>query len=84
MMFSLLQDKMLNTAENLVVNQNDYFAKYVSPNGKLGDVNSGLWYDNAYRTMVTDPNKDFLLPIIFAMDKTTISNSASMSVYPVM
>ena len=84
MLFSLLQDKKLNTESNLVVNKNDHFAKYVSPNGKLGEVNSGLWYEQAYSTMVKDPSKDFLLPIIFAMDKTTISNSASMSVYPVM
>ena len=34
--------------------------------------------------MVRDTNKNFLLPIIFAMDKTTISSTARMSVYAVM
>src|SRR5688500_5247779 len=34
--------------------------------------------------MIKDPQKDFLMPIIFAMDKTTISNSAHLHVYAVM
>ena len=80
MLISLLQDKNINKMENLVVNKNDPFSKYVSENGKLGEVNSGSWYEQAYKTMVKDTNKDFLLPIIFAMDKTTISNTAHMSV----
>ena len=84
MLISLLQDKNINKMENLVVNKNDPFSKYVSDNGKLGEVNSGSWYEQAYRTMVKDTNKDFLLPIIFAMDKTTISSTARMSVYAVM
>ena len=31
-----------------------------------------------------DPNKDFLLPIIFAMDKTTISSTAGLHVFALM
>ena len=80
MLFSLLQDTNINGIDNLVVNKKDPFPKYVSENGKLGEVNSGSWYEQAYKTMVKDPNKDFLLPIIFAMDKTTISSTARMSV----
>ena len=70
--------------ENLVVNKKDPFSKYISENGKLGEVNSGSWYEQAYKTMVKDNSKDFLLPIIFAMDITTISSTARMSVYAVM
>src|SRR5687768_18356356 len=84
MLISLLQDKNINGLNNLVVNKNDPFSKYVSENSKLGEVNSGTWYQQAYKTMVKDPNKDFLLPIIFAMDKTTIFSTARMSVYAVM
>src|SRR5688572_26949880 len=84
MLISLLQDKNINEIKNLVVNSKDPFSKYVSENGKLGEVNSGSWYEQAYKTMVKDPDKDFLLPIIFAMDKTTISSTARMSVYAVM
>ncbi len=84
MLISLLQDKNINRKENLVINKEDYFSVYVSKNGKLGEVNSGLWYENAYTMMVEDPNKNFLLPIIFAMDKTTTSSTACMSIYAVM
>src|SRR5688500_11509056 len=41
MLISLLQDKNINGIKNLVVNENDPFSKYVSENGKLGEVNSG-------------------------------------------
>jgi len=84
MLSDLLNDKSLNKMSNLVVNQNDRFAKYESPNGRLGEVNSGYWYQHAYSTMIHDYQKDFLLPIIFAMDKTTISNSTHLHVYAVM
>ena len=84
MLSDLMNDKSLNKISNLVVNKEDRFAKYESPNGKLGVVNSGYWYQNAYTTMIQDPVKDFLLPIIFAMDKTTISNSAHLHVFAVM
>ena len=84
MLLSLLQDKTINDIENLVVDENDPFSKYVSDNGKLGEVNSGRWYEQAYITMAKDASQDFLLPIIFAMDKTTISSTARMSVYAVM
>src|SRR5688500_14606308 len=69
---------------NLVVNKNDRFAKYESPTGKLCKVNSGSWYQNTYSTMIKDSEKYFLMSIIFAMDKTTFSNSAHLHVYAVM
>jgi hypothetical protein len=34
--------------ENLEVNPVDLFGKYISPNGWLGAVNSGQWYQNDY------------------------------------
>jgi len=84
MLISLLQDKNINKMDNLVVNKKGPSSKYISENGKLGEVHSGSWYEQAYKTMVKDISKDFLLPIIFAMDKTTISSTARMSVYAVM
>lgn len=84
MLFSLLQDNNLNKIENLVVNKKDYFSKFVPTNGRLGEVNSGTWYNNTYETMVKDTSKDFLLPIIFAMDKTTILSTVQRSVYVIM
>ena len=84
MLAALLDDKEVNQDCNLVVNKDDHFAWYESPNGKLGEVNSGHWYQQAYDNKVMDPNKDFLMPIILAMDKTTISNSAHLHVFAVM
>ena len=84
MLSALMNDKKLNQITNLIVNPEDPFAKYVSPNGKLGEINSGYWYHQAYNNLVTDSKEDFLLPIIFAMDKTTISNSANLHVYAIM
>ena len=56
----------------------------ISPTGKLGEVNSGRWYQDAYLNLVKDPTNDFLLPIIFAMDKTTISSTLDLHVYALM
>jgi len=87
---SLFFDKDLNKMENLVVNQSDdgvhpeRFGKYVAPDGLLGEVNTGSWYQTAYSNMIKNPKKDFLAPIIFLMDKTTISNNAHLSVFAIM
>ena len=59
MLASLFSCPVLNKLENLVVNPTDRFAKFDAPKNKLGEINSGLWYDTAYSTLITDPNKDF-------------------------
>ena len=84
MLESLFNDPEINHECNLVINTDDPFSKYKSKNGSLGEVNSGNWYQQAYKNMVTNPVDDFLCPIIFSMDKTTISNMSSLHVYAVM
>ena len=84
MLASLFNCPVLNKLENLVVNPKDRFSKYESPHGDLGEVNSGAWYDRAYSNLVTDPDKDFLCPIIFAMDKTVISEMAGLHVFVIL
>ena len=85
MLASLFNCPVLNKLENLVVNPTDRFAKYEAPNGKLvGEINSALWYDNAFSTLLTDPDKDFLCPFIFVMDKTVISEMAGLSVFVIL
>ena len=42
MLSALMNDKKLNQISNLIVNPEDPFAKYTSPNGKLGEINSGF------------------------------------------
>src|SRR5687767_7965394 len=77
MLESLLNNPELTQDCNLVINKNgDHFSKFKSPEGRLGEVNSGAWYRTAYKFMIKNVDTDFLCPIIFAMDKTTISNMA--------
>jgi hypothetical protein len=84
MLASLFECPVLNKIENLVVNPHDRFSKYEAPNGLLGEVNSGLWYDTAYANLIEDPDKDFLCPIIFAMDKTVVSEASKLSVLVIL
>jgi hypothetical protein len=84
MLASLLNCPMLNKLENLVVNPTDRYGRYQSPDGRLGDVNSGQWYQDTYDKMITDPSNDFLCPIIFAMDKTVISEISHLSVHVIL
>jgi hypothetical protein len=84
MLASLFNCPLLNKNENLVVNHNDRFGKYISPDGYLGEVNSGQWYDKAYSCLVKDAAKDFLCPIIFTMDKTVISEMGGLNVYVIL
>jgi hypothetical protein len=69
-LFSLVSDQALfGNLDNLDVNDDNPFGKYVSPNGLLSTVNSGQWYNSAYQHEVNDPTKDFVMPIIFACDE---------------
>jgi hypothetical protein len=76
----LFNDPKINCYENLVVNPSNGFGKYESSNGRLGEVNSGQWYQNAYKNCINDPEKDFLCPIILASDKTTLSEIGDLHV----
>ena len=70
--------------ENLDVNPTDPFGKYVSPNGRLGAVNSGKeWYHKAYQTCIKDPTTDFLVPVCFACDESKL-NGGNTGCWPLM
>ncbi len=77
---SLFNDTELNQDKNHVVNANDRFGKYVSNDNRLSEVNSGHWYEAAYKNLITDPENDFLCPLILANDKTTISEMGDLHV----
>ena len=83
-LLSLFQDSELNQMENLVVNPTDPFEKYDSPDGYLGEVNTGDHYQIAYAEMITNPDTDFLCPIIMYMDETTVSLQSQITCHPVM
>jgi hypothetical protein len=77
---SLFNDTELNQYKNLVVNKNNRYGKYTPNNKRLGEVNSGHWYNTAYNNLVKDSNKDFLCPLILASDKTTLSEMGDLHV----
>ena len=78
MLASLLNCPMLNKLENLVINPDDRYGR--CHGDLLGEVNSGQWYQDTYDQMITNPDKEFLCPIVFAMDKTVISEISHLSV----
>ncbi len=78
MLASLLNCPMLNKLENLVINPDDPYGR--CPGQGLGEVNTAQWYQDTYDRMILNPGKDFLCPIIFAMDKTVISEISHLSV----
>ena len=80
---SLLADPVLNRDENLVINMEDRFARYIPPNGRLGECLSGSWYKHAWDEMEKDGICNFMIPIIFYIDKTQISMSGKLSIHPV-
>ena len=80
MLESLINDINLNQYENLVVNPYDQFGKYESIDGRLGEVNSGQWYQNAFKNCIDNPEKDFLCPLILSSDKTTLSEIGNLHV----
>ena len=77
---SLFNDSKLNKYENLVVNKQDQFSKYEPEDNRFGEVNSGLWYNNAYSNLIENPSQDFLCPLILASDKTTLSDMGDLHV----
>jgi hypothetical protein len=57
-LYSLVSDRALfGNLDNLDVNVDDPFGKYVPPNGLLSTVNLGQWYQSAYRHEVKDPKQ---------------------------
>jgi hypothetical protein len=84
MLSSLLNCPKLNKLDNLVVNPLNRFGRYRSSDGAAGEVNSAKWYQDTYDQVIKDPDKDFLAPIIFTMDKTVISEASHLSVYVIL
>ncbi len=80
MLMSLFNDNELNKYENLVVNSVDQFSKYIPADGRIGEVNSGKWYNVAYTNCIKDPTNEFLCPLILANDKTTLSEIGNLHV----
>jgi hypothetical protein len=67
---SLLSDQELNTWENLVINPDNPFTKYVAPSSVLKEALSGSWYIQAWDYMDSSTNSNLMIPIILYIDKT--------------
>ena len=81
---ALLSDPALvGNLDNLDVNRDDPFAKYVPPSGRLSTVNSGAIYNLAYKNRCKQPN-DFLVGIIFACDETKLQKGSKAGSWPLM
>jgi hypothetical protein len=78
MLSSLLNDPELTQEEKLFVSKKDRFSKYEVLDSRLGEVNSGLWFDRAHQNMIKNPDKDFLCPLILDSDKTTLSEKGDL------
>ncbi|KAI2492859.1 hypothetical protein MHU86_21672 [Fragilaria crotonensis] len=60
----LLQNPKLMTADNLLIDPVNPLLPYASPQGELGDAISGQVYRDAYERMITNPERQFFVPII--------------------
>ena len=80
---SLLSDPYLNCHPNLVVNPDSPFTQYTPPDGLLGESLSGSWYRHAWDHMEGNDLGTFMIPIILYIDKTQMSLSGKLSIYPV-
>ena len=80
---SMLDDPVLNRDKNLVINPVDRFQRYSPPDGRLGECISGSWYNHAWDEMEKDGICDFMIPIILYIDKTQISISGKLTLFPV-
>jgi hypothetical protein len=70
-LIDLLSDQSIfGDVDNLDVNKNDPFGKFVRDDGRVNEVNSGSWYQSAYDRLITDKENEFLLPLILYVDKT--------------
>ena len=64
MLYTLLSDPVImSDFSNLDVNPDNPFGKYVSPGNYLSTVNSGSWYDKAYKNLSKILRKTFLFPL---------------------
>jgi hypothetical protein len=85
MLHTLLSDPVvMSNLSNLDVNPGNPFRKYKKADKHLSTVNSGAWYQKAYKNLVKDPVKDFLVPIVFACDKTKLAKSGKTGCWPLL
>jgi len=81
-LLSLLQDQSLMTEDNLLLNPACPLAMYQPEDGRLGESLSGSMYRQLYTQLVTDPERQLLVPLAAYIDSTTVDTLSRFSVEP--
>jgi hypothetical protein len=66
----LLASDIFHDMKNLVVDPSDPFGTYKPPDGRIGELYSGDWYQRTYKDLITDPSKEMLIGVKLYCDKT--------------
>lgn len=82
LLLSLLSDEDLMTEDNLLFENGNPFSVPRRRVNKVGDVNTGSWYINAYKKLCNNVN-DVLVPIILFIDGVTIDMYSHLNLEPV-
>jgi hypothetical protein len=66
----LHDDSIFGNLDNLDVNPDNPYGRYISGNDEFDEVNSAYWYGQAYDHCIKDDMNEMLFPIIMYIDKT--------------
>lgn len=80
----LLQNPLIMTAENLIIDPMNPLARYNPPDDRLGEACSGTVYQNAYNRLITNPKTQLFVPIIQWIDRTSTTGNDRFSLKPYM
>jgi hypothetical protein len=85
-LLSLLQNRSIMTAENLVIDINDPLKPYyeMEDSNVLGEALSGSVYRKAYDRLITDRKNQLFVPIIQWIDRTSVTGNDRFSLKPYM
>ena len=81
-LLSILQNKEMMCANNLVLDPNNPLAMYKPHDGRLGEALSGSVYQDMYHRLVSNPSKQLLCPLICYTDGTQIDSLSRFGVEP--
>ena len=81
-LLSILQNRKMMSAENLVLDPNNPLAMYMPHDSWLGEALSGSVYHDMYCWLVSNPSKQLLCPLICYTDGTQIDSLSRFAVEP--
>jgi hypothetical protein len=83
-LLSILQNKEMMSADNLVLDPNAPLARFQPQDGRLGEALSGSVYQKLYSDLVTNPSKQFLCPLIIYTDAAAVDSLFRFLVEPLV